>query len=272
MKDQGYEVIVSFVAITLVLVLLFIFLLALVSLFQRRQAQFRAEKQALREAYQREILQAQIETQNQTLRHLGEELHDHIGQLLSVAILQLNVLDEELEKTPHASTIQQTGSLMGQILNDLRALSKTLNTDAVSRLGLHDSINLELERIRRTGRYQTELSVSGEPYPLNPQTAIVLFRMVQETISNTLKHARAKTIRVVLDYEPGCFRVGVADDGRGFQPKQTPDVTPTGNGQGLSNLHRRASLLGGSCTVLSQPGDGCIVTITIPIVAQDQKT
>lgn len=253
----------SLIAISIILVLLVVFIISFAFLFQRRQVQFRAEKQALHEAYQREILQSQIETQNQTLQHLGEELHDHIGQLLAVAMLQLNVLDEKLEQTPHQTNVQQTGSLLRQVLNDLRTLSKTLNTDALTQLGLHDSIALELERIRRTGRYQTRLTVTGEPRPLNPQVGIVVFRMVQEAISNTLKHANAKTILVGIDYPPDRFRVRITDDGKGLP--ETQGGLPTVSGQGLSNLHRRANLLGGHCTVFSEPGEGCAVTIDLPL-------
>lgn len=266
MDKSVNEVFISLIALSIVLVLLVLFLVTFAFLFQRRQAQFRAEKQALHEAYQREILQAQIETQNQTLQHVAGELHDHIGQLLSVVMLQLNVLDEDLVQTPHESAVQQTTALVEQALADLRTLSRTLNADAVTKLGLQGSIALELDRIRRTGRYQTQLTVTGEPNRLDQQVEIVLFRMVQESISNALKHARAKTIRVSADYGPNQFVLRIADDGRGFfiNPQTDPQKQPAG--QGLDNLHRRAGLLGGSCTVLSQPGEGCVVTITLPSV------
>lgn len=265
MDKSVHEVFVSLIAISIVLVLLVLFLIIFAFLFQRRQAQFRAEKQALHETYQREILTAQIETQNQTLQHVAGELHDNIGQLLAVAMLHLNVLDEDLEQTPHHPAVQQAGSVVQQVINDVRALSKTLNTDAVTQLGLHDSIWLELDRIRRTGRYQAQLTVTGEPTRLDPQVEIVLFRMVQETISNTLKHARAKTILVNTDYQPNLFTLRIADDGRGFLTTSPINEQKTATGQGLSNLHRRANLLGGSCAVMSQVGEGCIVTINLPL-------
>ncbi|MCY7357663.1 MAG: histidine kinase [Rudanella sp.] len=266
MNQHGYEVVLAFVAATIVLTLLVGFVLGFARLFQRRQAQFRAEKQALHETYQREILTAQVETQNQTLQHVSGELHDHIGQLLAVAMLQLNVLDEDLVQTPHHPAVQQTGSLVQQVINDLRILSKTLNTDALTRIGLHDSIRLELDRIRRTGRYEAHLTITGEPRRLDPQVEIVLFRMVQEAISNTLKHARAKTILVSTNYQPDLFALSIADDGRGLPVTRQSDAKPAATGQGLGNLHRRAALLGGTCTIMSQPGEGCIITITLPSV------
>lgn len=264
MDKSVNEVFISLIALSIVLVLLVLFLITFAFLFQRRQAQFRAEKQALHEAYQREILQAQIETQNQTLQHVAGELHDHIGQLLSVVMLQLNVLDEDLAKTRHESAVQQTTLLVEQAIADLRTLSKTLNTDVVTKLGIQGSIALELDRIRRTGRYQAELTVTGEPRRLDPQVEIVLFRMVQESISNALKHARAKIIAISINYLPDQFVLSIADDGRGFakNPKMDPDKQPTG--QGLDNLHRRASLLGGTCSVIGQAGEGCVVLITLP--------
>lgn len=265
MDKSVNEVFISLIAISIVLVVLVLFLIIFAFLFQRRQALFRAEKQSLHENYQREILQAQIETQNQTLQHVAGELHDHIGQLLSVAMLQLNVLDEALEQSPQHSVVLQTTSLIEQVLADLRTLSKTLNTDAIRQLGLRNSIALELERIRRTGRYQTELTVIGEPKPMEQQIEIVLFRMVQEAISNALKHARAKKLLVDINYQPTLFTLRITDDGRGFsQNPPQPDPQKNGSGQGLSNLNRRAVLLGGSCTIQSQPGEGCVITIMLP--------
>lgn len=264
MNEGVNEVFLSLIAISIVLVLLVLFLVTFSFLFQRRQAQFRAEKQALHETYQREILTAQVETQNQTLQHVAGELHDNIGQLLSVAMLQLNILDEDLEQTPQHSAVQQTASLVEQVLKDLRAISKSLNSDAVTQLGLHDSIALELDRIRRTGRYQTQLIVTGEPRRFDQQVEIVLFRMVQESISNTMKHARAKTIVVNADYQANQFVLCITDDGRGFTLHSGSEPQKNETGQGLSNLHRRATLLGGSCTIKSLPGEGCTVTIMLP--------
>ncbi len=248
------------------MLLLATFVASFFLIYQRKRNEHQQEMIRVHETYQREILTAQVETQNQTLQHISGELHDHIGQLLAVVRLQLNVLDEDLVETPHHPAVQQTGSLVQQVINDLRTLSKTLNTDAVTQIGLHDSIRLELDRICRTGRYETQLTITGEPRRLNPQVEIVLFRMVQEAISNTLKHARAKTILVSTDYQPDRFALCIADDGRGFPMNPQPDTKPAATGQGLGNLQRRATLLGGSCTIMSQPGEGCIITITLPAV------
>jgi signal transduction histidine kinase len=266
MDKSVNEVFISLITLSIVLVLLVLFLITFAFLFQRRQSQFRAEKQALHESYQREILKAQIESQNQTLQHVAGELHDHIGQLLSVVMLQLNTLDEDLIQTTHHPAVQQTTALIEQVLADLRVLSRTLNTDAVSKLGLPGSITLELDRIQRTGRYETQLTASGETRRLDPQVEIVLFRMVQESLSNVLKHARAKTITVNLDYQPDLFTLRITDNGRGFVLSAPADPQQASSGQGLQNLYRRSTLLGGSCTVVSQPGEGCLITIQLPTV------
>lgn len=266
MQGTTDEVIVALIAGTVLMLLLATFMASFFLIYQRKRYEHQQEVVRIHEAYQREILQAQIETQNQTLQHVSGELHDHIGQLLSVAMLQINVLDEDLTETPHQPAVKQTASIIEQVLTDLRVLSKTLNTDAVSQLGLPDSIALELDRIHRTGRYQTQLTLIGEPRSISSEVVTVLFRMVQEAISNALKHARARHIYVTLEYPPSRLILRIADDGQGIAPTGLTGPRSLPNGQGMDNLHRRATLLGGTCTVNSQPNEGCIIAIDVPLV------
>ncbi|MCP1381546.1 sensor histidine kinase [Runella salmonicolor] len=234
-------------------------------IFQRRQTQNRQEKAALHAQYQQEILQSQLEIQNQTLQHISGELHDNIGQLLSVARLQLNMLEDEETATP--AQIREVNDVIDKTIHELRALSKSLDGDFVKDFGLMESLSHELQRIRATSKYQTEIITEGEPYRLEGQKEIVLFRVVQEILNNTLKHAAAKNIKVTLQYEPTQFSLTVQDDGKGFDYEKLRNREMTESGAGLRNIKRRTELIGGNCQLESTLGIGTKIRLQLPVVS-----
>jgi signal transduction histidine kinase len=246
---------------TIIFIVLTIFVISFIFLFQKRQLQNLQEKQALKTAYDQEILKSQIEVQNQTLQHIGQELHDNIGQLLSVAKINLNVL-EESDNAEH-EYIKQTNEIITQSINDLRALTKSLDGDFVRDFGLEESISHELQRIRKTRRFQTELSVLGEKRKLGYEHEIVLFRIVQEILNNALKHAKAKNLDIILQYLPQSFTLTVWDNGKGFEMEKALQKDLSQSGAGLRNMQRRMELIGGKCTINSILGEGTEVLLEI---------
>lgn len=249
---------------TIALLLMVVFGLSFTIYYHKRRRELTREKRLLKETHQRELLQSQLEIQNQTLQQIAEELHDNIGQLLTVAVMRLNALEDEIADPDAQQSVQQTRELIRTIIADVRTLSKTLDFNTVQRFGLLPSLTLELERIQRTGRIQTQLITTGDSYPLGEQADIVLLRMAQESLNNALKHAHARNLTVSTDYQPNAFLLTIADDGRGFNAEDAA-ARPLGQaGAGLGNLYRRAGMLGGTCTIVSQAGTGTRVEIQLP--------
>lgn len=244
---------------TCLFLILAIFIILFLFIFQKRQLQNQQEKTSLKTAYDQEILKSQIEVQNQTLQHIGRELHDNIGQLLSVAKINLNVL-EESDNTEH-EYIKQTNEIISQSINDLRALTKSLDGDFVKDFGLEESISFELQRIRKTKKFETEISVLGVKRDLGYEIEIVLFRIVQEGLNNALKHSRAKKIDIMLHYLPTSFELSVKDNGKGFDLQNAHSQSINSSGAGLRNMQRRMELIGGKCTVKSVLGEGTEVQL-----------
>ena len=249
---------------TVFLLLITVAPIAFVLMHQRQYLRYLRDKEQIKNLAQRELLQSQLEIQNHTLQQIGSDLHDNIGQLLTVVIMRLNALEDEVADASNKQTIQQTRDLVRTIIADVRTLSKTLDHDTVRRFGLLPSLTLELERIQRTGHINTQLITSGEPYLLGEQMETVLLRMTQESINNALKHARATNLHVMADYKAHNFTLTIADDGRGFSVEEATARPIAESGAGLSNLYRRAGLLGGTCTIVSQPGSGTRVDIQMP--------
>ena len=215
----------------------------------------------LKEKYDQEILKSQIEVQNQTLQHIGRELHDNIGQLLSVAKINLNVLEES--NIAEHEYIKQTNEIISQSINDLRALTKSLDGDFVKDFGLEESISHELQRIRKTKKFETEISVLGTKRKLGYEIEIVIFRIVQEALNNALKHSKAKNIDVVLQYFPSTFELTIKDNGSGFDLENVQSKTIEFSGAGLRNMHKRMELIGGKCTIKSVVKEGTEVHLQL---------
>ena len=265
MADDSLKgVLIAFIVGSFVLVSMALFSVSFIIYYRRRRRESLLERKAMQETYQRELLQSQLEIQNHTLQQISEELHDNIGQLLTVVVMQLNSLEDNIVEFSTQQSVQQTRDLVQTIITDVRTLSKTLDQDTVQRFGLLSSLTLEVERIQRIGRVHMQLTTLGEPYLLGEQIEIVLLRMAQESLNNAIKHGMAKNIVITTDYQPELFTLTITDNGRGFSVDEVNARTLAKAGSGLNNLHRRARLLGGSCTIASKPNEGTRVQIQLP--------
>ena len=264
MPNQISEVTFIVVAGTVIILLLLLFLSLFFFIFQKRQLQNNQEKAALQAQFSQEILKSQIEIQNSTLQQIGQELHDNIGQLLSVAKINLNILEGTNQSEENQEYIKQTNEIIGQSIQDLRSLTKSLDGDFVQQFGLQESVTHELQRIRKTKKFETEIIQLGETYMLGFEKEIILFRIFQEFLNNSLKHSEAKNIKVKFTYEPEFFKLRITDDGKGFDYEKLNTHKLFDSGAGLRNISRRCEMIGGICKLESILGEGTRLDIELP--------
>ena len=248
---------------SLVLIMASTFIITFLFYFRDKQIINIQEKANLQSQFAQEILKSQIEVQNHTLQQLGQELHDNIGQLLSVAKINLNILEEAALDSENHEYIKQTNDIISQSINDLRALTKSLDGDFVEQFGLQQSLSEELQRIRKTKKFETEITIEGEAYSLGYEREIILFRIFQEFLNNTIKHSRAKNINVQLMYDSEDFRLRLSDDGKGFDYNEIMARKINQSGSGLRNMARRCELIGGKCEFKSDIGRGTQIEIIL---------
>jgi signal transduction histidine kinase len=256
------DLIFTFIIATLILLVLVVFIVVFALLFQRRQTQHKLEKASLKAQYEAEILNAENEIQEQTMKDISRELHDNVGQMLTLAKMQLNNLAAE---SPENKRINNTKEFVQTALTDIRALSKTLNNENVLAEGLSKAIKFDLERMERTGIFNTKLSDNYYGQALDHKKEIMVFRMYQELMQNVMKHAEAKNIQVNLAETKEYFNLELIDDGIGFDFSEKITLKGFGSGAGLSNLVHRATLLGGSLTFDKGDICGTKAKLTIPI-------
>lgn len=238
-----------------------IFIILFIFLYQKRYYKHLHDTHKLQVQYEQTLLQVQLEIQEQTLKNLSLEIHDNIGQILSLVKLNLNTLVDRDTNTLLQAKVDDTKLLVGKAITDLRDLSRSLHGDKIIELGLQQSISNELKSLQNTGQYMTWMKTSGEPYRLENKKEILLFRIVQESLHNAVKHSLAKTITVNLLYKEKSFQLIIEDDGIGFDKKE---LSPVNTGIGLTGIQNRAELIGGIFSLHSSNNNGTRISIEIP--------
>lgn len=262
MSAEVSEVVIIVLAGTFLMLLLVVFIVSFFFVHQRRQLQNRQEKAALQTKFEQEILNVENEIKEETMRYISRELHDNVVQMLSLVKIQLNNLQQDITLAPQ---ITQPKQYLTTAISDLRALSKTLNTDNVLHEGLAKTIEFELKRLQKATSLSFEWHEQGEIYRLNAKQEIVVFRIFQELIQNTLKHAHAKKIKVLLEENDSFFKIEVEDDGVGFDFDEKRKNRGFESGSGLANMAYRASLLHGTFRVQRGNNGGSLSSLVIPI-------
>jgi signal transduction histidine kinase len=236
------------------------FLFRFILLYQKKSIAFNNEKKLMETQFKQELLLTQLEIQEQTLKNISQEIHDNIGQTLSLVKLNLNTIDLEKQNTV-PQKINNSKELVGKAITDLRSLSKTLHADSILSAGLLKAIEYELQMIDKAGVYQTDLKITGTPFPLDAQKELILFRIVQEAMNNIIKHARASSIRIETAFGEKMLNLSIQDNGCGFEVTESCDMH---KGIGLRNMQNRVQLLNGDFNIQSKPLNGTQIQITVP--------
>lgn len=211
----------------------------------------------LEENFRKELLQAQLETQEQTFHSLSQELHDNIGQVLSLAKLNMSVIEMNSASPESNEMASQTKNLLNIAINDLRDISKTLNTEYVKEKDIKESIDRELAMLRRTRKFSADFHINGTPFFIKAERRLILYRIIQESLNNIVKHAGATHIVIDMNYTGNSLEIKITDNGHGFDTEKTPE------GIGLLNIKHRSAMIDSSFHIESQPGAGTTLSILL---------
>ena len=242
-------IVCSLVMFTLIIVITILF-----AVFQKRKIKFITERNDAELRYQEEVARTQLEIQEITLKNISWELHDNIGQLLSVANLELNRLQKE-ETIKNGSRIFEIQGLVAKSLQEIRSLSRSLNKEVVNQLGLVKSTENELVRLRKLGLLETKLVITGEEWSLPHDDTIILFRIIQEFMTNVIKHAKAAKLKLLFSFSSNNLKIQASDDGIGF------NVEKVYLSSGLLNMKSRAALINSYYKLTSEKGRGTTLEI-----------
>jgi histidine kinase len=211
--------------------------------------------------HNQELLKTKLEIQEQTFQSISQEIHDNIGQTLSLIKLNIHDVGQHVPEEI-VQKVNESKNLLSIVIQDLRDLSKSLNTDFISEVQLEIAISQQLSLLERTGIYQTSLERKGNPFELSTQNKLVIFRVVQELLNNIVKHAEATSIQVSIEYKWNSILFTITDNGKGFNFEKQRSITNAG--LGLRNILSRIELIKGNIRFESEERKGTTVVMEVP--------
>jgi len=236
----------------IILLILVATIITLFTVFVRRKNKLLEEQAKQKASFEKEQAESQIEIREETLRQVSWELHDNIGQLVTLAKIQMqNAKDDP-------SSIDDAIETIGQSLNELRSLSKLINPETLNALSLSQAIKLELERFNRLNFIKATFEGEENNLKLDTKIGIIIFRMLQEFFTNTIKHSKASKLKVKLKYEDNVLFISAKDNGIGFNTLKKNVF----GGIGLGNIHNRAKLIEANVSITSIMDEGTKFTLT----------
>jgi signal transduction histidine kinase len=234
----------------------------------QRQASKLKEEYRIRELMQQEFSQKQIESQEAERKRLASELHDGLGQNLLVVKNELQQFLSE-QKGPQ-DDLKRVVDLVQESVESVREISSNLHPHHIERLGFCAAVEALTENISHSSGLRIECSCDKLDHQLPKEIEIHLYRIIQEGLSNIVRHAFAHNARVEVRKNPKSIDVIIKDDGCGFDirefrgeqlPKHTGDVS---RGFGLASMSERARIIGGTLTIESLPSSGTTIHLTLP--------
>lgn len=212
-----------------------------------------------RQESEKKVLAAVTKTQEWEREQFSHELHDNINQILTTVKLLMELsLDE---KSDYKSLLNRSIQLQQTAINEIRNLSRRLSAPSLGKLSLSDSIRDLIQPIEETKQLRIIVDdrVKGKMTLLEQTTHLTVYRILQEHLTNILKHANATEVNIRLENSGNNLQVQVTDNGKGFDPEQKS------KGIGLQNMKVRAASVQGKLIMESAPGKGTKLLFTLQI-------
>lgn len=212
-------------------------------------------------AFRKKLHEKELETMQRTMKNISGEIHDNVGQILSLAKLTINSIEHGESKSSQEK-LNTSSALIKKAIHDLRNLASILNSEGASNEGLVELIRKELIDLKQAGKHETEFVLEGEPYLLIHQ--LELFRIFQEALNNAIKHAEATKISVRTSFKPHRFEMQISDNGIGFDMATVKDSNHSG--LGLRNIQNRAKMISGDVKIETGENCGTTILVTLPTI------
>ena len=207
--------------------------------------------------WQKRMNKATIQAQEQERAQLGRELHDNVNQVLTTVKLYTELC---LDQHPDQQLLLgKAANYLSDCINEIRSISKRLSSPTLGEISLADSIKELVGSLKLTNKLQISLSVNADNSKITQDVHLGVYRIIQEHMTNILKHAEARRVYIVITVCDTALTVSIKDDGKGF------NVDDQRMGIGISNMQGRAESLNGQLSIESKPTAGCTLTLVVPL-------
>jgi len=204
-------------------------------------------------------------TEERERRRIAVELHDHVGQALTLARIQIAAAQNSQTEAARSALLGYTSDVLKDAIKQTRSLVFDLSSPVLNELGLKAAISEWLHTYAESqAGLKTELVVLGSDLTMSADLRAIFFRSVRELLTNVIRHAQATCVRVTLEQTPTLACVTVQDDGIGFQADGIASHVTRASGYGLFSIQEQVNDLGGSLTIQTAPGEGAKITLCVP--------
>ncbi|HEX6268956.1 MAG TPA: sensor histidine kinase [Anaerolineales bacterium] len=224
------------------------------------------EESQQREAMRAELFRRVVAAQEAERQRIARDLHDETGQSLTAIGMGLRGLSGRLStrNKEGIKTLHQLETLTADSLKELERLISDLRPSHLDDLGLSAALRWYAGRIQEHASISIRVDITGEEKDLEDAVKITIFRIIQESLNNIIKHAQANHVNIRLCFEERNVRIEVWDNGIGFDTDQVQQKRTSRASLGLAGMEERAALLGGNVSIQSRPGYGTDVEALIP--------
>lgn len=248
--------------IVIVMLLLAVAIVVFFLVYQKRLFQQQKQIRDIETSQQRRLMQAVVSAQEEERRHLASELHDGIGSLISAGKLYLKKIESSTSLQASRPLLSEAGNILDESMRTMRELSSNLSPASLQRYGLVAALEDLCQRVAKLDTHTIVFQSHGEEVRLSDETESSLFRIAQELINNTLKHAKAKNISLSVRFLPDHLQFLYNDDGQGFDLKAPQPGSS--KSFGLINIESRAQLMDAQLVLDSSPGEGMNLLLVVP--------
>lgn len=236
-------------------------LVFLVFTYNKRRKIHAIEKESLKKTYETILLKTQIEVQEQTMQTIASNLHDNIGQLLSLTNLTLASINMD-DREKASKKIDNSTELVNKSIKELRELAKLLQGEKLLEKGIGYALAQEVDWLKKSEIYQINFTNQlEEQLEASPEKDLIILRLFQEIVNNMIKHAQATEMMISLKQQHGNLLIIIKENGIGFNYQE---VSKNSSGLGLHTIEKRVKLIEGTFQVDSAIGKGTQITLIIP--------
>jgi PAS domain S-box-containing protein len=229
------------------------------------QVQFRTQELERRNSELRELSGRLLESQDAERRHMARELHDSAGQTLTAIGLHLARISEDTKNDPAlAKDVQNTEELVQHLAREIRTTSYLLHPPLLDETGISSALSWYVQGLAERSSLEIDLQVSDNFGRLPSEMEIVIFRLVQECLTNIHRHSGSKIARIRVEREENTIHIKVEDQGRGMSPERLAAIQSQGTGVGIRGMRERVRHLHGDLVIESN-GSGTKVYATLPL-------
>ncbi len=236
------------------------------------QVQFRTQELERRNSELRDLSGRLLESQDVERRHIARELHDSAGQTLAALGMQLARISEDAKKNPDqlSKSLEDAEGLVQHLTHEIRTTSYLLHPPMLDEVGISSALEWYLQGLTERSGLQIDLKVSENFGRLPSEMELLIFRLVQESLTNIHRHSGSKTALIRLEREENNVHVEVEDQGKGMSPERLAEIQSQGTGVGIRGMQERVRHFRGDLVIESN-GSGTKIYATLPLKTPPSK-